>query len=233
MNNSDNSTVRQIGGKLLSLLDQEKGSKEAHLTLDDISNIFKENSEQINELHSILAKIRLALYIEARHIKSSFFEESILEAKKRNTFFKFTVNVNFRKDIFDFDTCKVSEPENAGTLESIYWSKRNGRKIDGKVKYFITRIPLNDPDGIIYKRKAFAGEAKWQVDLIMKYEEKFAQIRKATKLLGEYKRKTRQLNIYLGDINKTLNDMESTELNSTITNEENGYSEVNDLTEDK
>ncbi len=233
MNNSDNSTVRQIGGKLLSLLDQEKGSKEAHLTLDDISNIFKENSDRINDLTSILAKIRLALYIEARHLKSSFFEESILEAKKRNSFFKFTVNVNFRKDIFDFDNCKIKEPEKAGTLESIYWSKRNGRKIEGKIKYFITRIPLNDPDGIIYKRKAFAGEAKWQVDLIMKYEERFAQIRKATKVLGEFKRKTRQLNIYLGDITKTLNDMESTELNSTITNEENGYNEVNDLTEDK
>lgn len=153
--------------------------------------------------------------------------------KKRNSFFKFTVNVNFRKDIFDFDNCKIKEPENAGTLESIYWSKRNGRKIEGKIKYFITRIPLNDPDGIIYKRKAFAGEAKWQVDLIMKYEERFAQIRKATRVLGEFKRKARQLNIYLGDINKTLNDMESTELNSTITNEENGYNEVNDLTEDK
>jgi|UniRef100_UPI00402AC3C8 hypothetical protein len=83
MNNSENSTVRQIGGKLLSLLDQEKSSKEAHLTLDDISNIFKENTDQINDLNSILAKIRLALYIEARHLKSSFFEESILEAKKK------------------------------------------------------------------------------------------------------------------------------------------------------
>ena len=83
MNNSDNSTVRQIGGKLLSLLDQEKGSKEVHLTLDDISNIFKENSAQINDLNSILAKSRLALYIEVRHLKSSFFEESLLEAKKK------------------------------------------------------------------------------------------------------------------------------------------------------
>ena len=172
-------------------------------------------------------------YKKVLKLQKSSYHLYRLEAKKRNSFFKFTVNVNFRKDIFDFDNCKIKEPENAGTLESIYWSKRNGRKIEGKIKYFITRIPLNDPDGIIYKRKAFAGEAKWQVDLIMKYEERFAQIRKATRILGEFKRKARQLNIYLGDINKTLNDMESTELNSTITNEENGYNEVNDLTEDK
>lgn len=38
MNNSDNSTVRQIGGKLLSLLDQEKGSKETVVRLKVKSN---------------------------------------------------------------------------------------------------------------------------------------------------------------------------------------------------
>lgn len=221
MENSNKSTVEKIGKELINLLSQDDSSKNISLQLDEISEIYSEKQKHIEVLLDTFAKMKLALYIEARHLQTAFFEESILEAKKRNTFFKYSVNVNYRKDPFDFESYKNETPEKAGSIESIYWYKRNGRKVDGKVKYFIARIPFNDPEGISYKRRAFAGGIKWQVDLIMKYEEKFAKIRKAIRMIGEFKRKTRLLNICFDDIYTILKEMENHDLNASITNEEN------------
>ena len=134
-----------------------------------------------NDVTDSAAFLKMIMYLYAKKLKSDFYKESTSEAKARNEFFEFTVYPNFVKNAFP----KNSLAENAGQCETIYWYKKGGRKINGKTRFFFKLVSQDPQKG--YTRNCFHGR-KWQIDLVMKYERAFAEIRKMNKYLTEFKR---------------------------------------------
>lgn len=139
--------------------------------------------------NSELDSLRMILFIYARVLKERFLSESHKEATSRNRFFKYTISLTWRKDSLDFNRIYLTEPEKSGRLDGLVWCiripiKQHGGKMIG---YRYERIINHHPERP-YSRNSFRGAETWEKDLIIKYEKKFAVIRKMLSSIGNIKR---------------------------------------------
>ena len=133
--------------------------------------------------------LRMILFIYARVLKEDFMKEAFEQASSRNRFFRYTISLTWRKDSLDFDSTYMREPEKSGRLDGLYWCIRSPilKKGGGTLGYRYERLINPHPDRP-YSRRSFRGAETWEKDLIMKYEVRFAVIRKMLTSIGNMKR---------------------------------------------
>lgn len=154
---------------------------------EDLTELFTEIKH--TSLGTDLDVIKMILFIHAKRLKDQLMNEAFAEAKKRGSFFAFTVNLSWRKDPLNFTAKIVNEPEQSGRPDGIYWCQRKGRKVQGKVVYFYERI-VNPKGDFEYPARAFKGARDWELELIIKYEKRFAMIRKLLSGIADIQRRS-------------------------------------------
>lgn len=177
--------VRELAAQLIGNIGKDSRDSDdlyTEITANDLANLENVAMNILkNDVTDSAAFLKMIMYLYAKKLKSDFYKESTSEAKSRNEFFEFTVYPNFVKNEFP----KNNLIENSGQCETIYWFKKGGRKKDGETKFFFKMVAQDPEKG--YTRNCFHGK-KWQIDLVMKYEKAFAEIRKMNKYLTELKR---------------------------------------------
>lgn len=182
------SRTRKTLSELISAQAQKRNADIRELYDEaDLTKLFTEIKQK--SLGSDLDVVKMILFIQAKRLKDQLLNEAFAEAKKRGSFFVFTLNISWRKDPLNFTAKFINEPEQSGRPDGIYWSQRKGRKVQGKVVYFYERI-INPKGDFEYPARAFKGARDWELELVMKYEKRFAMIRKLLSEIADIQRRS-------------------------------------------
>lgn len=152
---------------------------------EDCLNLFKPIASKI--FNADLNICKMILYLYARELKDHLLSEAFEEGQKRKCYFKYTVAVIWRSNSISSKELDIDFNDQSGRIDTIYWYERIGHKIKGRLVYHYIKIQ-NRYEDLKYTVRDFKGAEKWELEIIKKYEEKFALIRKLSSDIGAIKR---------------------------------------------